>query len=164
MGKGDRVCTARQKAREGDRRGNARPNEQLSPGRVREWTKITNSPVSYDIKNFGRTPAILLEIYHSIELHADLPPIPRYSVGRGLPYKRILANGEETTLIECYGDFWLTNEQAQEISKGTLSLWLIGRVVYRDVVADAERITPYLYRYAGDGFEADYRAAYNQRT
>jgi hypothetical protein len=58
----------------------------------------------------------------------------------------------------------MTHEQASTIAKGECSLWFIGRVVYEDVVTSSEHIDPFLYRYAGNGFDADYRPAYNKRT
>ena len=123
--------------------------------------------VAYVIRNFGKTPAILREISHELVASIDLREEPVYSPPRGLPNETILAAGDDTPGIDCYMEDIVTVEQAREIAAGKCSIWLIGRVVYEDIVSGPQsrlRTEPFLYRYAGAGFNPDYREAYNRRT
>lgn len=132
-----------------------------------EWDGGHLSPplhVSYVIKNFGKTPAILREISHDLDVFSELPAVPSYSAPIGLPYQRVLGFGDETPPIDCDCRSIVTVDQAREIAMGKSSVWLVGRVVYEDIITGQTHTEPFLYRYAGDGFEADYRPAYNQRT
>lgn len=131
-----------------------------------EWDSgtVPRIQITYVIKNFGKTPAILKEINHALEPMVDLPTKPQYSEPRGLPDNRVLGEGEETLHIVCTCEKPVTLEEARNIAAGKCSIWLIGRVVYEDIVTNSERIVPFLYRYAGAGFNPDYRRAYNERS
>lgn len=119
--------------------------------------------VSYVIKNFGKTPAILREISHTLDIF-ELPDEAIYSPSRGLPDQRVLGSDAETMPIWCDCLSVVTVGQAREVAMGKLAVWLVGRVIYEDIITGQTHTEPFLYRYAGDGFEADYRPSYNLRT
>ena len=57
--------------------------------------------VSYVVKNYGKTPAVLRGFYHWLEPMVELPPTPEYGPSHDVPYQRVLAaignKGDETS-------------------------------------------------------------------
>lgn len=124
--------------------------------------------VSYWIKNFGKTPAVIKEISHEISFMTDLMPEPYYIAipSSALPSRYVIEAGGHTDPIACQSTANWPIGVVRGVANRECSIWFIGRVVYDDVMGGKNHETGFVWRYRSDGqgFRRDYSDAYNKRT
>jgi hypothetical protein len=109
--------------------------------------------VSFTVKNYGKTIALIKEISHELTHRKELPSHVRYAPIPNLPKERTLVAGATTEAIVCSMPAPLSASEAMSIRAGDSFLWLWGRVVYDDAFG-REHEHRFVTRYrVGHGFQ-----------
>jgi hypothetical protein len=120
-----------------------------SPQMGRLSTAIT---VTYTFKNFGKTPAILLEVNDAINFSRTPPGRRTYAGQREIPPEGTIIGADKTSerSFECRLATFLEMKEASELAKGNASIYFWGRAVYADIF-EREIEHTFMFRFAGDG-------------
>lgn len=129
--------------------------------------------IDYIVKNYGKTPAVINEIFTRVISWHDLPEV-RYE---GLPdvFRDAVVAAGEVYPPDAKRGYWLTQcldhtlnaSEIKDLKEGKSYLWFYGRVKYRDIFS-RQRETGFLWRYyvIGNGglFHPYEHGNYNYRT
>ena len=116
--------------------------------------------VSYFLKNYGKTPAIIRETSHFLINAAKPPDEPTYFPVDIVEGEFAISTDKSTKERTCFLDpsCRIGQREAINIFKGETSLWFYGRVLYDDVLGGKEHEHCWLWRYNGNtkGFRPCY--------
>jgi hypothetical protein len=124
--------------------------------------------ITYCFKNYGKTPAIINDISHGIEI-SFAPPDPHYTVSDLIPRETVIAPSGTTDTQTCTISTNLsTVKDAMPLSTGESYIWFYGRIDYKDVFGSMGQTHRFFFRYidTGKGFRFqpyDYKH-YNKST
>jgi hypothetical protein len=114
-----------------------------------------NKGVSYNFKNFGKTPAIIKEVMHGISV-AKEPGVFVYGNTMDDQVGHVLYEQAETkpNMLFHMGAL-ATNSDVLEVIKGNKTIWIFGRVIYEDVFGISQTHR-FLFRYAKVGHQGSW--------
>jgi len=105
--------------------------------------------VRYVFKNYGKTPALLKEISHTITHAAILPDEIDYTPADVVFTETFVAASDSTQELRCtFTGTLLSTQHAAEIVRGQRTYWFYGRVVYDDIFGD-EQVHRFVWKYSG---------------
>lgn len=109
---------------------------------------LAESKISFSLKNYGRTPAILKEVKAEAIILRDLPGSADDLKGTKYPVGFVLSSGETSENFECdiigANDLWMN-----QVREGTADVYIHGSVRYADVFGE-EWITGFCWEYGGN--------------
>lgn len=97
--------------------------------------ELTNKHfVKYQIRNYGKTPAIVKEISHCIKWDKTLPNAQVYNPSGLVLKEHMISAKDSTDDITCeFRDSVDFMKSVEAFNKGESSAWFYGRVVYDDI-------------------------------
>ena len=114
--------------------------------------------VKYDIKNYGRTPAVIRSISHKLICCARLPCSPDYPPPDKSLVEHAIAADAAVAAPECRLEPPLNMQNAIDVAGGNSMLWFYGIVRYDDAFGSPHEYR-FLYRYGEGGLrQALYQA------
>jgi hypothetical protein len=139
------------------------------------WPASPNMPISdrrllitYEFKNYGKTPAVIMAISHGIAISRE-PPDPVYTLSNLIPQETVIAPSGTTDEQTCtFNTNFETVKDAMPLSTGESYIWFYGRIGYKDIFGDIGQTHRFFFRYidTGKGFRFqpyDYKH-YNKST
>ncbi|HEY5239250.1 MAG TPA: hypothetical protein VIJ62_12775 [Rhizomicrobium sp.] len=149
------------------------PSRGQPPRRIMEAAPARITFVDLTFKNYGKSPAHLIQIFAQHRAADILPPDPRYTIGADLRTGSVIeADGGEFTL-RSPANFGLSEGQQDAIADGTAIFWVYGFLSFRDVFGKAHE-TRFCFRWWGidpgvssdtpPGFIEDGPEAYRRST
>jgi hypothetical protein len=136
-----------------------------SPG-MADGAISTKGTVTYRIKNYGKTPAVIKEISHFLTCDTALPSDATYTPSDIIQRSPMLSAGNATEEIVCQFGNLLKKRDTDEVLRGQKSIWFYGRVIYDDIFG-VEHEHRFVWRYHGGtkGFRPDYQETiYNKNS
>jgi hypothetical protein len=128
--------------------------------------------VQVEFKNYGRTPARLIQLYVDNRIVKELPADPQYVLGRDLRSGSTIAAGGEQTLDAPY-QFQISEAHQDAIAKEEAFFWVYGLLNYRDFLGNLHE-TRFCMRWFGvdpgvtsdtpEGFVEDGPSEYHRQT
>jgi hypothetical protein len=104
--------------------------------------------VTYIVKNYGRTPAIIKEISHQLIVTKTLPDLPREtSPVDPFPISHFLARETEAGIV-CNFESVFTVKDARDVFGGFKTVWLYGYIAYDDTFGWGREFN-YVWHYTG---------------
>lgn len=95
---------------------------------------IVDQPrINYWIRNYGKSPAVVKEISHSLVWCYDLPNIPNYKPTEFVLDEQMIAASDSTKQISCNPAEILMAKATKDIIAGKSFFWFYGRVIYDDI-------------------------------
>jgi hypothetical protein len=117
--------------------------------------------VTFNIINYGKTPAILHEISANLKISTILPL--RQDLSKIMPQASIvISTGHNTSEVTCEVDNWDANAHRTTIANGHEHFWLVGEIKYDDIFGNVT-VSGFCFRYhvATKSFHEDGGDAYN---
>jgi hypothetical protein len=124
-----------------------------------------SSFVSYNFKNYGKTPAIIKEISAMFFVGSKPPSEPVYIPNDDILKESMIASGDVTAIADSTRDILthyckfktaVTLAEAKEIVRAQSYIWFFGRILYEDIFGRKHEHR-FLWRYGGaHGFRPNY--------
>jgi hypothetical protein len=121
--------------------------------------------VRYVFKNYGKTPALVKEISHTITHAPSLPDDIDYIPVDIVLNETFVATGDSTQELRCTFTDTLSTQHAAEIVRGQRTYWFHGQIVYDDIFGD-EQVHRFVWKYSGGshGFRPVQHPKYSKNT
>ena len=106
---------------------------------VADLTTLLQWPtIEISVKNYGRTPALVLSQSSEVSICAVLPERPEYPSALDQPPERVVERGDIYDLIAARPerDNLLSPDETQAIIDGKIRLWVFGYVRYKDFLGN----------------------------
>jgi hypothetical protein len=109
--------------------------------------------VTYRVKNYGKTPAILKEISHQIIGGRTFPRPAEYAAVVPLPIDLVIGSEGESRTVTCHMDRNVTVADVNAVRSGRLNWWFYGYVSYEDTFSRGHELRfVWSYNHRGGGF------------
>jgi hypothetical protein len=110
---------------------------------------IPHLGVTYTVRNYGKSHALIKEMSHQIVVCPSFPAEPDYVIAQPMPIDVILGAGEKTDPIGCGADSVVTIAEAKAIKSSQQTVWFYGYVSYDDAFGFGREFR-YKWHYNGD--------------
>jgi hypothetical protein len=106
--------------------------------------------ITYRLKNYGKTPAIIQELAHNIIIAPDLPKEREYKALVPIPIEQIIGAGDSSKDTFCQYISIIKIKQAKAMHAiGGTTLWFYGCISYDDTFGWNHRLD-FVWHYNGD--------------
>jgi hypothetical protein len=115
--------------------------------------RLENLAIEYSFRNYGKTPAFILEIGHGTAVTENVPKGRRYVLLVPLPIEYVVGAGEKTARIRNVNIPSMTVGTARAIQSSDATFWFHGYVEYDDTFQWRRRFE-FVWHYSGvsEGF------------
>ncbi len=121
--------------------------------------------IKYEIRNYGKTPAIVKEISHCLTWAKTLPDIPVYTPIKFVLREQMISANDSAEGITCESSESFV-KSVEAFNRGESSAWFYGCVAYDDIFGNRhEHRFVWRYDISTKGFRPDYKEnKYNKNT